>query len=50
MELLVHILLSLAIAVVAMAILIQTSAVLVPSFDRVAPKNLKLVTSSGFPW
>ncbi|KAH3741619.1 hypothetical protein DPMN_048344 [Dreissena polymorpha] len=36
MELLVHNLVSLAIAVVAMAILIRTSAVLVPYFDRVA--------------
>ncbi|KAH3725366.1 hypothetical protein DPMN_051199 [Dreissena polymorpha] len=47
MELLVHNLLSLAFAVVAMSILMRTSAVLVPSLDRVAPKYLKLVTSSG---
>ena len=47
MELLVHNLLSLAIAVVAMDICIRLSAVLVPSFDRIAPKYLKQVTSAG---
>ncbi|KAH3779826.1 hypothetical protein DPMN_157633 [Dreissena polymorpha] len=45
-KLLVHNLLSLAIAAVAMAILIRTSAVLPPSLDRVAPQCLKLVTNS----
>ncbi|KAH3812551.1 hypothetical protein DPMN_140986 [Dreissena polymorpha] len=37
MELLIHNLLILAIAAVAMAILIPTSVVLVPSFDKVTP-------------
>jgi hypothetical protein len=45
MALLFQILFSLAIADVAVAILMWTSAVLVPSLDRVAPKYLKLVTS-----
>ncbi|KAH3837941.1 hypothetical protein DPMN_111344 [Dreissena polymorpha] len=48
MELLVHKLLSLVIAAVAMAILIRNSAVLVPSLNRVAPKYMKLVTYSIF--
>ncbi|KAH3871037.1 hypothetical protein DPMN_034231 [Dreissena polymorpha] len=48
MELLVQNLVSLAIAAVAMANLIWTSAVLVPSFDRVEPKYLKLVTFYSF--
>ncbi|KAH3752970.1 hypothetical protein DPMN_187597 [Dreissena polymorpha] len=46
MELLVHNLLSLVIAAVAMTTLIRTSAVLVPSLDRVAPKYLKLACTS----
>ncbi|KAH3883314.1 hypothetical protein DPMN_007268 [Dreissena polymorpha] len=33
---------------VAMAIFILASAVLVPSFDRIAPKYLKVVTSFSF--
>ncbi|KAH3843247.1 hypothetical protein DPMN_116758 [Dreissena polymorpha] len=48
MEQLVHNMHSLAIAAVAMAIFIRTSAALVPSLNRVAPKYLKLVTSSSF--
>ncbi|KAH3842301.1 hypothetical protein DPMN_115939 [Dreissena polymorpha] len=48
MELLVHNLHSLAIAAFDMAILIRTSAVLVPSLDMVSPKHLKLETSSSF--
>ncbi|KAH3754048.1 hypothetical protein DPMN_188768 [Dreissena polymorpha] len=47
MELLVHNLLSLAIAEVDMAIVIWTSVVLVPSLDRLAPKLLKLICSSS---
>ncbi|KAH3793988.1 hypothetical protein DPMN_147516 [Dreissena polymorpha] len=47
MELLVNNPLSLVIAAVAMAILILTSAELVPSMDRVAPKYFKLVTFSS---
>ncbi|KAH3702918.1 hypothetical protein DPMN_077946 [Dreissena polymorpha] len=47
-ELLVHNLLSLAIASVAIANRIRTSAVLVPSLVRVAPMYLKLVTISSF--
>ncbi|KAH3812586.1 hypothetical protein DPMN_141022 [Dreissena polymorpha] len=46
MELLVNNLLSLVIDAVAVAILIRTSAVLVPSLDRVAPKYMKLITSN----
>ncbi|KAH3724429.1 hypothetical protein DPMN_050245 [Dreissena polymorpha] len=41
-------LLSLAIDAVVMAILIQTSAILVTSFDNIAIKYLKLVTYSSF--
>jgi hypothetical protein len=48
MPLLFQIRFSLAIADVAVAILIWTSTVLVPSLDRVAPKYLKLVPSSSF--
>ncbi|KAH3819300.1 hypothetical protein DPMN_121034 [Dreissena polymorpha] len=48
MELLVHNLLSRAIAAVAMTNCIQTSAELVPSLDRVASNYLKLVISSSF--
>ncbi|KAH3870120.1 hypothetical protein DPMN_033302 [Dreissena polymorpha] len=52
MELLVYNLFSPAIAAVAMAILIRTSAVLVPSFDRVATKYLKeaLLLASLCSW
>ncbi|KAH3857951.1 hypothetical protein DPMN_100569 [Dreissena polymorpha] len=45
MELLVQNLLTLAIDVVGMLIIIPTSAVLIPSWDRATPKFLKLVTS-----
>ena len=38
---------NLAIAAVAVAIRLQISAVQLPSLDRVAPKYLKLVTSSS---
>ncbi|KAH3839846.1 hypothetical protein DPMN_113283 [Dreissena polymorpha] len=48
MELLFHNLLSSEIASVAMSILIRTSAVLVPSLERSAPKNYKLAPSFGF--
>ncbi|KAH3721482.1 hypothetical protein DPMN_064410 [Dreissena polymorpha] len=48
MKLLVHNLLSLAIAAVAMVILIRTSMALVPFLDRVAITYLKLITSSSF--
>jgi hypothetical protein len=48
MALLFQILFSLAIADIAVAILMWTLAVLVPSLDNVAPKHLKLVTSSSF--
>ncbi|KAH3710068.1 hypothetical protein DPMN_069534 [Dreissena polymorpha] len=48
MKLLVHILLSQAIASVSMTILIQTSSVLIPSLDRVVPKYLNVVNSSSF--
>ncbi|KAH3896171.1 hypothetical protein DPMN_020344 [Dreissena polymorpha] len=41
MELLAHNLLSLAVVAVAMAILILTSSVLLPSLNRVASKNLE---------
>ncbi|KAH3860488.1 hypothetical protein DPMN_023388 [Dreissena polymorpha] len=47
-ELLVHNLLSLAINVMAIVILIWSSAVLVPTLDMVAPKYLKLVTFDSF--
>ncbi|KAH3750731.1 hypothetical protein DPMN_185262 [Dreissena polymorpha] len=40
--------LSIAIAAVAMAIIIRTSAVLVPYLERIAPNYLKLVTSFSF--
>ena len=43
-----QILYSLAIAVIVEAILMQTSAEQVPSLHRVAPRYLKLVTSSNF--
>ena len=43
-----QILFSLAIAAIAEAILRQTSAEQVPSLHRVAPRYLKLVTSSNF--
>ncbi|KAH3855377.1 hypothetical protein DPMN_097944 [Dreissena polymorpha] len=45
MDMLVQNLLSTAIAAVVIEICIRTSAVLVPSLGRVAPKYLKLVTS-----
>ncbi|KAH3734580.1 hypothetical protein DPMN_041019 [Dreissena polymorpha] len=48
MELIVHNLFSLATAAVAMAILIRTSAVLIPFLDRIAPNYLKPVISSSF--
>ncbi|KAH3728111.1 hypothetical protein DPMN_054058 [Dreissena polymorpha] len=48
MEWLVNNLISLTNAAVAVAILIRTLAVLVQSLDRVAPKYLKLVTTSSF--
>ncbi|KAH3785368.1 hypothetical protein DPMN_163456 [Dreissena polymorpha] len=47
MDLLVHNPLSLAIAAIAMSIFIQTSAIMVPSLNRVAPKYIKLVTYSS---
>ena len=43
-----QILFSLASAAIAKAILIQTSVEQVPSLHRVAPRYLKLVTSSNF--
>ena len=43
-----QILFHLAIAAIAEAILMQTSAEKVPSLHRVAPRYLKLVTSSNF--
>ena len=43
-----QILFSLATAAIAAAILMQTSAEQVPSLHRVAPRYLKLVTSSSF--
>ena len=43
-----QILFSLAIAAIAESILTRTSAGQVPSLHRVAPKYLKLVTSSNF--
>ena len=43
-----QILFSLAIAAIAEAIQMQTSAEQVPSLHRVAPRNLKLITSSNF--
>ena len=43
-----QILFSLAIAAVAEAILMRTSAEHVPSLHRVAPRYLKLITSSNF--
>ena len=46
--LLLQILLSLAIAAMAVAILLRISAEQLPSLDRVAPKHLKLLTSSSF--
>ncbi|KAH3833842.1 hypothetical protein DPMN_107158 [Dreissena polymorpha] len=46
MEMLVQNLFSLAIGAVGIAI--RTSAVLVPSLDRIAPRYLKLVTYSNF--
>ncbi|KAH3696980.1 hypothetical protein DPMN_084464 [Dreissena polymorpha] len=45
---LVNIQLCLAIAAVVIAILTRTSAVQVPSLERVAPKYFKLITSSSF--
>ena len=48
MVLLHHVLFSLAIAANAKAILMQISAEQVPSKHRVAPRYLKLVTSSNF--
>ena len=48
MVLLHQILFNLAIAAIAEAILIRTSAEQVPSLHRVAPRYLKLVTSSNF--
>ncbi|KAH3787524.1 hypothetical protein DPMN_165648 [Dreissena polymorpha] len=48
MELLVHNVLSLAIAAVAMAILFRSPAVLVPSLDKVFPRYYKVVTSASF--
>ncbi|KAH3728883.1 hypothetical protein DPMN_054846 [Dreissena polymorpha] len=50
MELLVHYLLSLAIAAVAMTILIRTSAILVSCVERVAPKDSKRATTSFPPF
>ena len=43
-----QILFSLAISAIAEAVLMQTSAEQVPSLHRVAPRYLKLVTSSNF--
>ena len=43
-----HILFSLAIAAIAEAILMRTSAEQVPSLHRAAPRYLKLITSSNF--
>ena len=43
-----EILFSLAIAAIAEAILMQPSAKQVPSLHRIAPRYLKLVTSSNF--
>ena len=48
MVLLRQILFSLAIAAIAEAILMRTSAEQVPSLHRIAPRYLKLVTSSNF--
>ena len=48
MVLLYQILFNLAVAAVAEAILMQTSAEQVPSLHRVALRYLKLVTSSNF--
>ncbi|KAH3890355.1 hypothetical protein DPMN_014434 [Dreissena polymorpha] len=48
MELLVNNLPSLAVAAVAIAIFIRSSAVLVPSLDKVAPKYLELVAFTYF--
>ena len=48
MGLLVHNLLSLEITEVVKDIIFRTSAVLVPSLDRVAPKHLKLITYASF--
>ena len=48
MVLLRQILFNLAIAAIAEAILMQISAEQVPSLHRVAPRCLKLVTSSNF--
>ncbi|KAH3857397.1 hypothetical protein DPMN_100004 [Dreissena polymorpha] len=48
MELLVYNLLRLVIAADAMMNRVPSSAVLVPSFDRVASKNLKLMSSFSF--
>ena len=43
-----HILFSLAIAAIAEATLMRTFAEQVPSLHRIAPRYLKLVTSSNF--